>query len=976
MVRRIILSAIAVLCFENLALAAEIKTIDLKAYVGYSPFDVIKADWLLPRGEHVFDGVPWKIDGVVLLYGKNAAQKTNAARTIVDIPIGQTFEKLHLLAAAQQTSPDGTVIAKIRLNYVDATKADLDVRFGDHVRYYQRNWHRDDKKINDKSVHEAWHALFEPSSNHDQYLRLFHVPFANPNPGKEVRSITFESMKQNAALLIAAMSIGPSDAAPSPDEVLGKGIFPDLRKRTGVLETGEGYVYSNEGKPLAGAVVRIIAARNYESGDLNETPPVIETRTDNNGHFALAELSDDSAYRVLIVDEGFAPFVYHGLDAKSDPVRVRLERATNHIEAFAARARVIGPDQKPIPYAQVERDGVGYEGGTSWGGAMELPDYVTADKNGEFVLSRARQFDRVQVKVTAPGLAPYKDWIPVTNTTTVIQLDVGATINGRVLDLKGQPIPNVRLGISGADRNSELFAGSYFTTTRQDGTFAFEHVPARITWNFFGTLASFKNFGALSSRSITSGAHGETNNMGDLQVTPGLQLSGHIKTRHGEPLPKGLKLNLGIEKAWDSQAANVATNGHFTFTGLYPGQITLYLQSDSWRLSPLNRSTSLWNVWEMIGMMEKNKDDMVIEIEKGKRDYAYENDNGSLPNGDEPSSKEIAGVENMENLAIVLSGSVVDDKTGNPISNYRVVPGYKATATAWGMAPNNQQKNVIQKLLKPLAKKQPNWWDRPFWMSARSEKVTNGTFKIAFVPLQSIPLVRVEADGYEPVMSEPSVVSTNMIIRLSSGNGPSGTVLTPDGKPAEQARVLYAGGGSQHGLSGRDLSLYNDKRHSMLTQVDGKFSFMARDDGARIFVTHSTGYAELRVHKDEKVDASLKPWASLAGTLTYSNGTPATGVELGLTLYNGTDWDSTDAVLHFNGKTKTDNKGYFLFTNVPPRRVQVNRIIPMGRGSWQWKLQTWLDVQPGITNDLGKITYDQPPAKPVIEQIKQKLGIQ
>src|SRR4051794_36015542 len=104
MVRRIILSALALLCLGNIAPAAEIKPIDLKPYVGYSPFDNIKADWLIPRGDHVFDGVPWKIDGVILLFGKNAAQKTNAARTVVDVPVGQTFETLHLLAAAQQTS--------------------------------------------------------------------------------------------------------------------------------------------------------------------------------------------------------------------------------------------------------------------------------------------------------------------------------------------------------------------------------------------------------------------------------------------------------------------------------------------------------------------------------------------------------------------------------------------------------------------------------------------------------------------------------------------------------------------------------------------------------------------------------------------------------------------------------------------------------------------------------------------------------
>lgn len=978
MVRRIILLAIAALCLAHLAAASEVKTVDLKPYVGYSPFDVIKADWLIPRGNHVFDGVPWKIDGVILLYGKNAVQKTNAARTIVDIPIGEAFERLHLLAAAQQTSSDKTVIAKIHLNYADGTKANLNVQFGNHVRYYMRNWHHEDKPINNKTVHEAWHALFEPSSNHDQYLRLFHVLFANPHPGKEVRSITFESTKETAALMIAAMSIGPADATPLPNEVLGKGIFPDLRKRTGALETGEGYVYSNEGKPLEGALIRIIAARNYESGELNETPPAVEAKTDSKGHFALTGLPDDSAYRLLIVAEGFGPFVYHGLDAKSDAIQVRMEPATNHIEAFFARARVVGPDDKPVAYAQIERDGIGYSGTTSWGYAQDLPEYVISDTNGEFVLSRKQEFDRVQVKVTSRGLAPYKDWIPVTNTTTVIQLGVGATIRGRVLDLKGAPLSNVRLGIEGADRNSEVYAGSYFTAAHNDGTFVFEHVIPRIKWNLFGMIDSFQKFGALGARSITSAPHGETNDLGDLQVTPGLHLSGRVKTRRGEPMPKNLKLLLGIETGGGGIAATVGTNGQFKFEGLYPAQITLWLNSETWRLSPLNRSTSLWNQWEMIGMFEKNKDDLVVEIEKGKREYVYENDNGSLPNSDEPQSKEIGGVENLQGIAIVISGSIVDDKTGKPIANCKIVPGYKGTAAAWGYPVGQPKKNLVEKLLQPLQKKQPNWWERPFWMPARAEKTTNGTFSVPFVPLQSSPVLRVEANGYQPVVTEAMQFSTNIVIRMTTGDGPSGTVLMPDGKPAENAHILYATAGEQNGLDGRRLNLYgNDKQHSKTTGADGKFSFAARNQGTKLYATHEVGYGEVSVRdKDSTVEVQLKPWAWLTGTLQNSNGTPAVGVQLGLTLYDGTTWDSTQPLLHYSRRVKTDSKGFFLFSNVPPRRVQVERIVPMGRGGgWSSVLQTWMDVEPGVTNDLGIVTYDKPPAKSVLEQIKAKLDL-
>src|SRR5262249_42870793 len=138
---------------------------------------------------------------------------------------------------------------------------------------------------------------------------------------------------------------------------------------------------------------------------------------------------------------------------------------------------------------------------------------------------------------------------------------------------------------------------------------------------------------------------------------------------------------------------------------------------------------------------------------------------------------------------------------------------------------------------------------------------------------------------------------------------------------------------------------------------------------------HPSGYAEQPISgKNEKLKIRLKPWAILIGTLINSNGTPASNVELGLQLYDGKSWNPADPLLHYNDRTTTDSKGSFIFSNVPPRRVQVCRIIPSGPHAWSYREQTWLDVEPG-TNNLGSVTYDTPPAPPVVEQLKQKLGL-
>src|SRR4051812_25013235 len=84
------------------AFAGEITPISLKPFATNAPFDAVKADWLLPRGRHVFDGVPWQIDGTVLLNADSYAQRAKPAPVAVrDISVGQKFDALHVLAAAQ-----------------------------------------------------------------------------------------------------------------------------------------------------------------------------------------------------------------------------------------------------------------------------------------------------------------------------------------------------------------------------------------------------------------------------------------------------------------------------------------------------------------------------------------------------------------------------------------------------------------------------------------------------------------------------------------------------------------------------------------------------------------------------------------------------------------------------------------------------------------------------------------------------------
>jgi len=143
-----------------------------------------------------------------------------------------------------------------------------------------------------------------------------------------------------------------------------------------------------------------------------------------------------------------------------------------------------------------------------------------------------------------------------------------------------------------------------------------------------------------------------------------------------------------------------------------------------------------------------------------------------------------------------------------------------------------------------------------------------------------------------------------------------------------------------------------------------------------LFVAHASGWAEGPVASGgENLKLRLQPWAVLVGTLVDATGAPMPGVELTYTFPS--DWQRGDPHINVNSRMTTDAKGQFQFAAVPPRRVEVARVVPFGPApysGWSYKPQTWLVAEPG-TNDLGKVTYDQPPPPPMLEQIKRRLGL-
>lgn len=102
-------------------------------------------------------------------------------------------------------TPEGTTVGAFEFHYADGTKASVDIIYGTNVRDW---WSWDDGKKS-KNAKLTWIGVNPACQRYQLSLRLFHTTIKNPQPGKQVKSLTYSStMKTASAPFCVAMSIG------------------------------------------------------------------------------------------------------------------------------------------------------------------------------------------------------------------------------------------------------------------------------------------------------------------------------------------------------------------------------------------------------------------------------------------------------------------------------------------------------------------------------------------------------------------------------------------------------------------------------------------------------------------------------------------------------------------------------------------------------------------------------------------------
>ncbi len=171
----------------------------------------------LPRGIHIFGGVPFDIEGRLQLMGRKLLDTTTVFPVRArNIEIARKCNRIHLLHGASGITPEmtGTNIARLVVHYADGSQTGIPIVAGGHVLdwwgpIYKTTVGKKARDLSAPGSELAWAGgnpcLKEQES--ESSLRLYKSTFDNPRPGVEIASIDYASAVTDAAPFLVGLTV-------------------------------------------------------------------------------------------------------------------------------------------------------------------------------------------------------------------------------------------------------------------------------------------------------------------------------------------------------------------------------------------------------------------------------------------------------------------------------------------------------------------------------------------------------------------------------------------------------------------------------------------------------------------------------------------------------------------------------------------------------------------------------------------------
>lgn len=320
---------------------------------------------------------------------------------------------------------------------------------------------------------------------------------------------------------------------------------------------------------------------------------------DPHGKFHLSGLDPELRFDLLAVADGYEPSFLREVDPNDGPVSLKLrERSTEHWDRVIS-GFVEGPDGKPVIGAVVEPRGFRssrFSGAAGYGTFPGLEMVSITNSRGEFQLRMPEADAKLDVRVTAPGMASYIERMLEPGKPKRVCMTEGVPLVGRVVK-NGKAVPGIRIAVSQEDRESSGYLGSFMVATDEDGRFVLTDLAPNQTW-VVGAPMMDLNSGVVDPVVVHTGELGKSCNAGTLEVRRGRRLSGSIVVPEGLVADADVALYVTRWPSGDLRNATISSDGSFTFDEIPNGIVWLEARAEGVQTSP--ESSHFNQIWQTI----------------------------------------------------------------------------------------------------------------------------------------------------------------------------------------------------------------------------------------------------------------------------------------------------------------------------------------------------------------------------------------
>jgi thiol-disulfide isomerase/thioredoxin/protocatechuate 3,4-dioxygenase beta subunit len=450
-------------------------------------------------------------------------------------------------------------------------------------------------------------------------------------------------------------------------------------------------------------------------------------------------------------------------------------------------------------------------------------------------------------------------------------LSKGTTVRGRILDQSGTPVPGARVAIG--ETKNLLWRPQEPATTDERGTYTLRNCYPSSTI----VTAQAEGF-APEVREVTVPNRGEVE-VPAIRLGKASTLRVRVVDRAGKPVV-GASIVAGTWRGHDTLRVRI--------------QIDAPAQTDAggrfiWTSAPSD----------------------AVHFAIFKHGYMRQQ---SLP-------LTAADQEQVVTLdpELVISGTVTDATTGQPVPHFRVIQGSEELEGGKG-----------------------TWWRKSLPVG-----YTGGRYSIKFDSPRKAWYVRVEASGYEMADSRAFRSDEGAQVQnfaLKPAPGLSGVLLFPDGRPATGVKVAL---GTDEDPIFLDDGLLDRRANvpSAVTGPDGRFTFPNQTGPFLLVAADKAGFATaLREDLEKTGKLVLQPWGRIEGEVWVGRKPAA---------HQPVSFSGRAIVFGSVGGTASDEQGRFVFERVIPGPVYVSRdvmtMLPSGATNRTNCWQEAGDVQPGGT---------------------------